>query len=57
MGPADQVAMAAILADLFKGEEQEFARLRPKEGFSMYELIEMVSPTTLYSSYDTPNFS
>jgi hypothetical protein len=35
-GPADQKAMAAVLAGLFKGEEQEFARLKPKEGFSSY---------------------
>ena len=55
--PADQAVMAAILADLFKGEEQEFARLRPKEGFLSYKPIEMVSPTTFYSSEGTPNFS
>ena len=57
MGPADQAAMATILADLFKGEEQEFARLRPKEGFSSYKPIEMVSPTMFYSPEGTPNFS
>jgi hypothetical protein len=56
-GPANQAAIAAILADLFKGEEQEFARLKLKKGFSMYEPIEMVSSTTLYSSDITPKFS
>ena len=56
-GPADQAAMAVILADLFKGEEQEFAWLRPKEGFSSYNPIEMVSLTTFYSSESNPKFS
>jgi hypothetical protein len=55
-GPADQAAMAAVLADLFKGEEQEFARLRPKDGFSSYKPIEVVSPITLHSSDGTPIF-
>ena len=42
--------MAFILADLFKGEEQDFARLKPKKGFSSYKAIETVSLTTLYNS-------
>jgi hypothetical protein len=56
-GPANQAAMAAILADLYKGEEQEFARLRLKKGFSMYEPIEMVSSITFHCSDITPKFS
>jgi hypothetical protein len=40
---ADQKAMAAVLADLFKGVEKDFAKLKPKDGFSSYKPIETVS--------------
>ena len=29
-------ALAKILSDLFKGEEEEFIRIKPRDGFSMY---------------------
>lgn len=44
-GPDNQAAMAAILAHLFKGEEEEFARLRNRDGYSIHNPIEWVSLT------------
>ena len=33
----DSVAtLAKIMSDLFKGEEEEFIRIKPRDGFSMY---------------------
>ena len=42
-------ALAAILADLYKGEKEEFTRLTRREGFSMYNPPSWVSfnPTAL----------
>ena len=42
-GPANFAALAATLADLFKGEKEDFARLKCREGFSMYTPIDWVS--------------
>ena len=42
-GPDNQAALAAMLVDLYKGEEEDFARLNCREGFSMYNPIEWVS--------------
>ena len=42
-GPANQAAMAAILANLFKGEKEDFARLSAKDGYSSHNPIEWVS--------------
>ena len=36
MGPYAVVALAKILSDLYKGEEEEFIRIKPRDGFSMY---------------------
>jgi hypothetical protein len=44
-GPDNQAAMAAMLANLFKGEEEEFAHLRNRDGYSSYNPIEWVSLT------------
>ena len=44
-GPDNQAAMAAILVDLFKGEKEEFARLRNRDGYASYNPIEWVSST------------
>ncbi|XP_073352890.1 uncharacterized protein [Aegilops tauschii subsp. strangulata] len=35
-GPDTLAALATILADLYKGEKEEFTRLKRREGFSMY---------------------
>ena len=29
-------ALVKILSDLYKGEEEEFIRIKPRDGFSMY---------------------
>ena len=42
-GPDNFAALATILADLYKGEKEDFARLTCREGFSMYNLIPWVS--------------
>ena len=35
-GPDSVAALAKILSDLYKGEEEEFIRIEPRDGFSMY---------------------
>ena len=35
-GPDSVAALAKILSDLYKGEEEEFIRIKPRDGFSMY---------------------
>ena len=35
-GPDNFAALAAMLADLYKGEKEESTRLKCREGFSMY---------------------
>ena len=35
-GPNNAAALAKILSELFKGEEEEFTRIKPRDGFSMY---------------------
>ena len=42
-GPDNFAALAAMLADLFKGEKEDFTRLKCREGFSMYNPIDWVS--------------
>ena len=42
-GPDNFAALATILADLFKGEKEDFTRLKCREGFSMYNPIDWVS--------------
>ena len=39
-GPDNQAALAAMLVDLYKGEEEDFAHLNCREGFSMYNPID-----------------
>ena len=36
-------ALARILSDLYKGEEEEFLRIKPRNGFSMYNFPNWVS--------------
>ena len=40
-------ALAAMLADLYKGEKEEFTRLKCREGFSMYNPPSWVSPCSV----------
>ena len=42
-GPDTPAALATILADLYKGEKEEFTHLNCREGFFMYNPIEWVS--------------
>ena len=35
-GPDSAAALAKVLSDLYKGEEEEFIRMKPRDGFSMY---------------------
>ena len=35
-GPDSAAALARILSDLYKGEEEEFLHIKPRDGFSMY---------------------
>ena len=50
-GPDSATALAKILSDLYKGEEEEFIRIKPRDGFSMYNPPSWVSCylTQLYS--------
>ena len=42
-GPDSVTALAKILSDLYKGEEEEFIRIKPRDGFSMYNPPSWVS--------------
>ena len=43
-GPDTPTALAKILAELFKGEEEEFLRIKRRDGFSMYNPPSWVRP-------------
>ena len=53
-GPDSATALARVLSDLYKGEEEEFLRIKTRDGFSMYNPPEWVSwhsfPGFTYSS-------
>src|SRR3954465_11975302 len=42
-GPASAAALVKILSSLYKGEEEEFLRVNPQGGFTMYNLPSWVS--------------
>ena len=42
-GPDSATALARILSDLYKGEEEEFLHIKPRDGFSMYNPPNWVS--------------
>ena len=42
-GPDNFATLATILANLYKGAKEDFARLTSREGFSMYNPIPWVS--------------
>ena len=46
-GPDSAAALAKILSELFKGEEEEFIRIKPRDGFSMYNPPSWVSYISL----------
>ena len=43
-GPDTPAALAKILAELFKGEEMEFLRIKLRDGYSMYNPPSWVRP-------------
>ena len=43
-GPGTPAALAKILAELFKGEEEEFLGINRRDGYSMYNPPSWVSP-------------
>ena len=45
-GPDTPAALAKILVELFKGEEEEFLRIKRRDGFSMYSPPSWVSPNS-----------
>ena len=45
--PDSAAALAKIMSKLFKGEEEEFIRLKPRDGFSMYNPPSWVSYISL----------
>ena len=52
-GPDSATALAKILSDLYKGEEEEFLRIKPQDGFSMYNPPSWVSCHSLLDSIHT----
>ena len=48
-GPNTSAALAKLLSGLYKGDEEEFIHIKPRDGFSMYNPPSWVSfrPTTL----------
>ena len=50
-GPDSVAALAKILSDLFKGEEEEFIRIKPWDGFSMYNPPSWVSCHSLLPTF------
>ena len=46
-------ALAEVLSDLYKGEEEEFLRIKPRDGFSMYNPPSWVSCHPLLDSIHT----
>ena len=42
-GPDTPAALAKILVELFKGEEEEFLRIKRRDGYSMYDPPSWVS--------------
>ena len=50
-GPDSATALARILSDLYKGEEEEFLHIKTRDGFSMY------NPPNWVSCYSFPCFT
>ena len=49
-GPDSATALARILSDLYKGGEEEFLHIKPRDGFSMY------NPPSWVSHHSSPCF-
>ena len=56
-GPDSTTALVEILSDLYKGEREEFTRIKPRDGFSMYNPPSWVSfHPSLYSIHSLSLF-
>lgn len=53
-GPDSTTALEKILSDLYKGEEEEFLRIKPQDGFSMYNPPSWVSCYPLLNPIHSP---
>lgn len=53
-GPDSTTALVKILSDLYKGEEQEFIHIKPRDMFSMYNPPSWVSCYPLLNSIHSP---
>ena len=47
-GPDSPAALVKILSDLYKGEEEEFIHIKPRDVFSMYNPPRWVSCYLLF---------
>ena len=50
-GPDSAAALVKILSDLYKGEEEEFIHIKPRNGFSMYNPPNSVSCYLLLQTF------
>ena len=50
-GPDSVAALAKIMSDFYKGEEEELLRIKPRDGFSMYNPLSWVSCYLLFQSF------
>ena len=55
-GPDTPAALAKILAELFKGEEEEFLRIKRRDGYSMYDPPSWVSLNPSVSLIPLPDY-
>ena len=55
-GPDSTTALARILSDLYKGEEEEFLRIKTRDRFSMYNPPEWVSCHSFPASLTSASF-
>ena len=55
-GPDTPAALAKILAELFKGEEEEFLRIKRRDGYSMYDPPSWVSLHPSVSLIPLPDY-
>ena len=55
-GPDTSAALAKILAELFKGEEEEFLRIKHRDGYSMYDPPSWVNLNPSVSLISLPDY-
>ena len=50
-GPDSPTALARILSDLYKGEEEDFLHIKPRDGFSMYNPPKLAKSSFIFSPH------